>query len=194
MLKVPVDGEVFRNFEVELRAHAQDVLVAVQEEMKRKLLEETGGVLHVYVSDTPLEGRRHYHEIARDRPRSHIGFMPSTAMWSRYQNNAREKALRLMWKHKTDGHLTSRQSANEDAGEYGGAIIIPNINHPAFGDELTFLLSFSGFPQDYDEMFCFLLAERLRLTNELQTNKALLVLATYSAANWPFLQMRRLTP
>jgi len=190
MLKVQVNGQVFYQVGDSMYLTADLVLEKVQMEMKKNGEEDrTGGALYVYVSDSPTEGRRLYHDICGlARPR--IGFITGDGAWSRYQNNAREKALRLMWKHKTFGHLTSRESANEEAGEYGGAVILTGVSDAGLGDDLTILISFSGFPPDYDEMLCYLVAERMGWASTGKINSTVLNLASRGMANWPFLRMR----
>ncbi|MES3004809.1 MAG: hypothetical protein V4690_01700 [Patescibacteria group bacterium] len=190
MLKVRVQGSDFLQFAARIHREALEAAEIVKKEMAKKGIESNCGVHHMYVTDRPLDGRRHYHRISA-YDRSFIGRVEKDlGDWSRYQNNAHEKALRLMWKHKTHGHLTSRQSANRDAGEYAGAIIIPGVDHPVLGDNLTFLSSFSGFPEDYDEMFCYVHAELLELRTSSETNKTVLDLASRANANWPFMLIR----
>ena len=72
---------------------------------------------------------------------------PAKEQEYRFVNNAIEKCCRLGSNTKL---ASSRVSANEDFGRYAGAIL---------GD--TWIYSFSGFPQDMDEVYSLALAAML---------------------------------
>lgn len=75
-----------------------------------------------------------------------IGEMPEEKR-KQYFRNAVEKAERLAYTSKYAGHLFSRTSRDEKREQWGGAI-----------SGTRFIWSFSGLPEDGDEIFMAILA------------------------------------
>ena len=79
-----------------------------------------------------------------------------------YRDRAQEKARRL---HNHPEHKTSRESRNESRGQYGGAI-------RACKDDQSYIFSFSGFPEIWDEAFMLFLALNF---NYIQTDEVIAI-------------------
>ncbi len=75
-----------------------------------------------------------------------MGEIPEEKL-NQYYTNALEKALRLSYAHAFDGHMLSRQSRNEARQRWTGAV-----------SGTIWIWSFSGFPEDCDEIFTVALA------------------------------------
>lgn len=61
---------------------------------------------------------------------------------------AREKIGRLMFRHRQDGHILSRQSENKQEQQYAGAVLLPQEDgKPGWG------ASVSAYPSHGDELF-----------------------------------------
>ena len=68
---------------------------------------------------------------------------------AKYAAFCQEKALRLLIKMTSEGHISSRQSRNTGEDQWGGAILIVDEN---------LIFSFSGLPELADEAFMVRLA------------------------------------
>jgi hypothetical protein len=81
----------------------------------------------------------------------------------KYQDYAREKAQRLERmmdaEELVERHLTSWESRAPERDKWGGAIVVPI-------DGIEYLFSLSGLPEQGDEAFCLVLAERFRPGDE----------------------------
>src|SRR3989344_1465644 len=75
-----------------------------------------------------------------------LGEMPEEKR-KQYLRNALEKAERLSYTVRHGGHYLSRQSRDESRERWGGAVA---------GKD--FIYSFSGFPEEADEIFMVILA------------------------------------
>lgn len=115
-------------------AKANSILISVRGLLEKELEGRAGGYL-VVADQKGLP-------VFLDR----MGEIPEEKL-NQYYTNALEKVRRLAYAHRFAGHKLSRQSRDENRQEWIGA---------AAGND--WLWSFSGFPEDCDEVFVVALA------------------------------------
>ncbi len=93
----------------------------------------------------------------------HNGDIPTKKL-PRYRIVSLEKAIRLGKNCGVNRHVSSFQSRNLSANEYGGSILV--MLDPGGLEIFYLILSFSGLPEKADEALCLLIASQLSLATK----------------------------
>ncbi len=149
-------------FEMSIVKAAQDALILVIDGLENSGINSPGarlgGYLRVFLATDETAGLLGWQEIVA----SEIGGLnPGKVSWDGYKIVSFEKATRLMMKHADTKlrHMSSWQSRDHSGQKYGGAIIVEVVS--SGGEKSVLLISFSGLPEEADEVMGLLIAEKM---------------------------------
>jgi len=119
----------------------------------------TGGMLRMFIAVNSDDGPKGWRRLYESR----VGEQADEEDWQKYEFISMEKFLRLAKTYAQLGYVSSWQSRNVNAWEYGGAFIVRFHLHDAnFGDGMcTLLVAFSGLPEIADEAFVLKVLQKI---------------------------------